>query len=98
MKINYRVTSCNIEHCRVTVFVNGQNAGEIVLRPGEWLLFSTAQLLAQDRMGSHYTPTFEDKKYTEYIASLEKITEGCEVLFQPELLHLCSRARKGSTF
>ena len=67
MEINYRVTYCDEEHCRVTAFVNGQNAGELVFRPEEWLLFSTAQLLAQDRMGSHYNPTFEDKKYTEYV-------------------------------
>lgn len=69
MKILYRVTKCNASHCYVTFFVNGQNAGEVVFKPSEWLLFSTAQLLAKNYMKEHYELVFEDNLFTEFQAT-----------------------------
>jgi hypothetical protein len=73
MKATYRVTSCNSVHCRVTVFINGQNAGQLVLTPTEWILFSTAQLLAVDKMTTggykHYNVLLEDQVYNDFIST-----------------------------
>lgn len=66
MKIKLQVTSCNEKHCRVTVFIEGQNAGNLVFRPNEWLLFSVAQMLAQDTMKMHYELEINDDKYTPF--------------------------------
>lgn len=72
MKSKYQVTSCNEQHCRVTVFVDGQNAGNLVFRPNEWLLFIVAQMIARDQMNGRYELEIEEEKYTEYVRTRDE--------------------------
>lgn len=77
MNLKYRVVECNSNHCRVYIYSKNHNGdtwakiGELVFSPTEWLLFSTAQLMASEQMTTgghaHYKPIFEDDLYQEYI-------------------------------
>jgi len=71
MHIKYKVISCDVQHCVVTVFTGAdpehyQNAGELTFSPGEFLLFTTGQLFARDGMRGHYHVVFDDAIYQDF--------------------------------
>jgi hypothetical protein len=77
MKIKYVVVRCVEDLCEVDVYFQPVDGGDAIhsgllkMKPNEWLLFATAQLLARDLMKGHYKVEFDEEKYTAYINSRE---------------------------
>jgi hypothetical protein len=73
MDLKFRVGSCNVRHCHVTVFhkykEQYQNIGTLVFSPIDWLLFSAIQQTFANNNPLHYKVTFDDEKYKTFVSS-----------------------------
>ena len=65
MKLHLRLDAVNDAHIYQTVFIDGQKAGNLVLRPGDYQVLGAALLIAAERMAGHFAVTLDPIGWTK---------------------------------